>query len=86
VIKLYSDHDKSLGCRDNRSTRTAFLPIIQQRIKGGRDGKGRYHTEKVIWILVGRRKNRNKIMMYIEDVEYVDFSWTETAQVRVQLF
>lgn len=85
MIKLYPGHDKLLGSRDNCSTRTAFLPIIQQRIQGGRDGKGRYHTEKVIRILVGRSKNR-KIMMYTEDVEYVDFSWTETAQDRVQLF
>jgi hypothetical protein len=39
MIKLYSDHDKSLGSRDNCSMRTAFLPIIQQRIQGGKDGK-----------------------------------------------
>jgi hypothetical protein len=43
-------------------------------------------TQKVIRILVGRSKKRKKIMMYIEDAEYVDFSWTETAQDRVQLF
>lgn len=86
MIKFYSDHDKSPGSRDNCSTRTAFVPIIRQRIQGGRDGKGRYHNEKVIRILVGRSKNRKKIMMHIKDVEYVDFRWTETAQDRVQLF
>jgi len=86
VIKLYSDHDKSLGNRDNCSMRIAFLPIVQQRIHGGRDGKGRYHTESIIRILVGRSKNRKKMMMYIKDVEYVDISWNEIAQDRVQLF
>jgi len=86
VIKLYSDHDKSLGNRDNCSMRNAFLPIVQQRIHGGRDGKGRYHTESVIRILVGRSKNRKKIMKYIKGVKYVDYSWNETAQDRVQLF
>jgi len=74
MIKLYSDDDKSLGNRDNCSMRIAFLPIVQQRIQGGRDGKGRYHTESVIQILVGRSKTRKKIMMYIKDVEYVGFS------------
>jgi len=37
-------------------------------------------------ILVGRSKSRKKIMMYIKDVEYVDFNWSETAQDRVHLF
>ena len=64
MIKLYSDHDKSLGNRDNCSMRTAFLPLVQQSIQEGRDGKGRHHTESVTRILVGRSKNRKKIMMY----------------------
>jgi len=76
VIKLYSDHDKSLGSRDNCSTRTAFLPI-QQRIQGGRVEKAGITLRKWCKFLVGRSKSRKKIMMYIKDVEYVDFNWVK---------